>query len=51
LLSFLARGPQPDDIIAFRPSESAADRIRELLRRSKAGMPTREEEAEMERHR
>ena len=48
LLSFLARGPQPADIIAFRPSESAVERIRELLRCSKAGTLTAGEEAEMD---
>ena len=48
LLAFLARGPQPGDIIAFRPSETAIEHIRELLRRNKEGAFTPEEDAEMD---
>ncbi|MEK7685099.1 MAG: hypothetical protein AAB466_06735 [Verrucomicrobiota bacterium] len=47
-LAFLARGPQPSEIIAFRPSEAAVERARELLRRNKQGHLTPEEEAEMD---
>ena len=48
VLAFLARGPQPGEIVAFRPSESGAERIRTLLGRSKAGALTPEEEGEMD---
>ena len=48
VLSFLARGPQPSEIIAFRPSEAAVERVHELLRRSKQGSLPSEEEAEMD---
>jgi hypothetical protein len=48
LLAFLARGPRPAEIIAFRPSEPAAERARELLHRNKEGNLTAEEEAELD---
>ena len=31
IISFLARGPRPEEIIAFRPSESRSARSRDLL--------------------
>lgn len=31
LIDFLARGSSPEDVIAFRPSEAAQQRVRELL--------------------
>jgi hypothetical protein len=46
--AFFARGPKPSDIVAFRPSEVASDRMRELLRRSKEGALTPAEESEMD---
>ncbi len=48
VLTFLARGPQPEEIIAFRPSAAATDRVRELLWRSKEGSLSSREEAEMD---
>jgi hypothetical protein len=48
LLAFLARGPQPAEIIAFRPSETATDRARELLHRNKKANLTAEDEAELD---
>lgn len=48
VLSFLARGPKPQEIVAFRPSEQATLRARELLWRNQEGTLTRSEEAEME---
>jgi hypothetical protein len=48
VLSFLARGPRPAKIIKFRPSEVAAERMRELLQRNKSGTLTSAEEAEMD---
>jgi hypothetical protein len=37
VISFLARRPSGDEIIAFRPSEAAAARAQELLGRNSAG--------------
>ena len=48
VLSFLARGPASSEIVAFRPSEHATERMRELLRRNKEGALTAVEEAEMD---
>lgn len=48
LLAFLARGPKPAEIIAFRPSAAAAQRIRELLHRNKEGQSSAEDEAELD---
>ena len=47
-VSFLAGGPRPQEIVAFRPSETAVERSRELLLRNKAGQLTPAEEAELE---
>jgi hypothetical protein len=48
VVNFLARGPHPSEIIAFRPSETAVERVRDLLRRSTEGTLEPEEEAEMD---
>lgn len=48
VLAFLARGPQPEEIVAFRPSEKSVKRIRQLLDKNRAGALTAEEEAEMD---
>jgi hypothetical protein len=48
VVSFLARGPRPQEILAFRPSEGAVTRSRELLRRNKTGALTPAEEAELD---
>lgn len=48
VFSFLARGPKPSEIVAFRPSQGAADRMRELLQRNKEGTLTPADEAEMD---
>ncbi|MCI0534016.1 MAG: hypothetical protein L0Z50_02190 [Verrucomicrobiales bacterium] len=46
--TFLARGPRPEEIAAFRPSESFVERSRELLYRNREGLLTPEEEAELD---
>jgi uncharacterized protein with von Willebrand factor type A (vWA) domain len=48
VISFLARRPTGDDILAFRPSATAAARARELLRRNQGGTLTPAEEAELD---
>jgi hypothetical protein len=37
VVAFLARGPQPAEILGFRPSQKFLERSRELLERSKQG--------------
>lgn len=48
VISFLARRPSGDEIIAFRPSEQAAARAQDLLRRNAEGALTPAEEAELD---
>jgi hypothetical protein len=48
VFAFLARGPRPSEIVGFRPSEAAAERMRELLQRNKDGDLTPAEQAEMD---
>jgi len=47
-LAFLARGPQSAEIIAFKPSPAAVQRVRDLLQRNREGSLSPEEEAEMD---
>lgn len=48
IVVFLARGPLPQEIVAFRPSAAATERSQELLQRNKQGGLTPSEEAELE---
>ncbi len=48
LIAFLARGPQPSEILAYRPPASFVERARELLRRGKTGPLNQSEEAELD---
>ncbi len=48
VISFLARRPSGDEIIAFHPSAQAAARAQELLGRNQAGALTPAEEAELD---
>jgi hypothetical protein len=45
---FLARAPGPEAIIEFRPSAALASRGEELLARSRDGLLTPDERAEMD---
>ena len=48
VLDFLARGPQPEEIVAFHPSEKSVERIRELLDKNREHVLTPDEESEMD---
>lgn len=48
VISFLARRPTADEMIAFRPSEAAATRAQELLDRNAEGALGLAEEAELD---
>ena len=48
VISFLARGPKPGEIIAFKPSGAAVERVRELLGRSREGNLKPAEAAELD---
>jgi hypothetical protein len=47
ITGFLAGGPPPQEIVAFRPSEKSIQRARELLERNRAGTLTSEEVGEL----
>lgn len=49
LAEFLARGPSSKDIMAFRLSEAAIERSRELLDKNAEGMLTPDEIHELDR--
>lgn len=48
VIGFLASGPRPEDIIAFRPSPAHAERSTELLYRNRENQITEAEEAELD---
>jgi len=48
IITFLARGPRPEEIIAFRPPENHRNRSRELLDKNHRGALAQPEEGELE---
>ena len=48
VISFLAQRPTAEEIIAFQPSEAAAERAQDLLRRNAEGELSLAEEAELD---
>jgi hypothetical protein len=49
LAAFLARGPSPSEIAAFRLSDASLARADELMEKNKDGTPTAEEGQELDR--
>jgi hypothetical protein len=49
MIDLFARGTTPAQILAFRPSEAARERVQYLLARNKTDQLTPEEAAELER--
>jgi len=47
IIEFLGRGPQPEQIVAFKVSENSQSRVRDLLDKSRAGSLSAEEEKEL----
>ena len=47
IIQFLANGPRPEEIVAFRPSGAQVDRSRELQDRNRESQLTEAEEAEL----
>ena len=45
---FLVSSPTPEQIIAFRPSETTQERVRQLLAANKTNRLTAEEQAELD---
>lgn len=48
IIDFFARGPSPAEVLAFRPSDETAERVRYLLDRNAADELTEEEAEELE---
>ena len=48
VIEFLASGPRPEKIVAFRPSEAHVERSRELLYKNRENQLTESEEAELD---
>jgi len=48
LIDFIAGGTTPETVLAFRPSESAQQRVAELVERAKDGSLPVEDESELE---
>jgi hypothetical protein len=48
IAEFFARGPSPEEIVAFRLSEETLEYIRDLLRKNTAGTLTAEESRELD---
>ncbi|HEX7240635.1 MAG TPA: hypothetical protein VF263_10230 [Longimicrobiaceae bacterium] len=50
VVDFIASGPSPGKVIAFRPSETARLRVADLVKREKTEGLTREETSELEHY-
>jgi hypothetical protein len=48
IIDFLAAGTTPHSLVAFRPSQKAAQRVEELVGKSKEGTLSHEEQSELE---
>jgi hypothetical protein len=48
VIEFLASGPRPEAIVAFRPSASHVERSAQLLDKNREGQLTESEEAELD---
>lgn len=50
VVDFIAAGTTPQNVIAFRPSEAAQERITDLLAREKDGELSGEEKSELDHY-
>ncbi len=50
IVDFIAAGASPQNVIAFRPSEEARQRVWDLVAREKAGSLSQEETSELEHY-
>lgn len=50
VIDFLANGPSPEEIIAFRPSEKSVVRVQELLEKNENGSLSPTEKIELDRY-
>jgi hypothetical protein len=47
IIDFIAAGTRPENVIAFRPSEAAKERVADLIERGKSDTLTQEEQSEL----
>jgi GTP-dependent phosphoenolpyruvate carboxykinase len=50
IIDFIAAGTTPQNVIAFRPSDEAQERVADLLVREKEGLLLPEEKSELDRY-
>jgi hypothetical protein len=50
IIDFIAAATRPENIIAFRPSDSAKERVADLIERGKSDTLTQEERSELEHY-
>jgi hypothetical protein len=50
IIDFIAAGTTPQNVIAFRPSEGAQERVADLLSREKEGGLSPDEKSELDRY-
>ena len=50
VIDFIAAGTTPQNVIAFRPSEAARERVADLLAREKEGVLSPEEKSELDHY-
>ena len=50
VIDFIAAGTTPRNVIAFRPSEAAQERVTDLLSREKEGALSPEEKSELDHY-
>jgi len=50
IVDFIAAGTTPEDVISFRPSEAAQDRVADLLAREKEGELSPAERSELDHY-
>lgn len=50
VVDFIAAGTTPQNVIAFRPSDAAEERVADLLAREKDGELSAEEKSELEHY-
>jgi len=50
IIDFIAAGTTPQNVIAFRPSEAAQERVADLLSREKEGELSSDEKSELDRY-
>jgi len=50
IIDFIAAGSAPSDVIAFQPSDTAKERVADLIHREKTGHLSPDEKAELDHY-